>query len=61
MKKGEFFSHHKDCPHGTYQVVSREGNLVYARCYGCFILFKFTKKEWDKEFRPKQSKKETKK
>ena len=48
FRKGCNFPNVKKCPHNKYEFIEydKKHKIVYARCYYCFALFKFSEKEW---------------
>jgi hypothetical protein len=47
MKKGSMLLQADKCKHQKYELVEIEGDIYWARCWYCFALFEFTKKEWE--------------
>jgi hypothetical protein len=38
----------KKCKHETLEVVEEEKDTVWMRCHKCFVLFKFSRAEFEK-------------
>ena len=47
----------ESCKHELFEKLeedNEEGGTVWARCAECFILFKFSKKEWNESMEQKK-------